>query len=273
MNLLIVNDEKYTAETMRDMIFWEQYGIDMVYTAFSAEEGRRLLREQNIHIMLCDIEMPGENGISLIRWTREHTPEVKCLLLTCHASFSYAQDAVRLGCLDYILMPARYEEIGAAVKRVVQDIAREQEEQWLRDYGKATIRRTSDTISQKDEPRKSPQQIVRETKEYILAHLSDETLSVESIANQFFLHPVYLNRIFKRETGKPISHFLTEERMRLADQLLKEGNVSAHAVAQRVGYKNYSNFFSMYKKFFGYSPKKLSSVPDSAPENRKENNA
>ena len=113
MKLLIVNDEILTAETMKEEIPWKQYGIDEVYTAYDAEAGKERIQEYDPDIMLCDIEMPGENGLALLRWVRENRKEMECVFLTCHASFAYAREAISLGCQDYILIPAKYEDIGA----------------------------------------------------------------------------------------------------------------------------------------------------------------
>ena len=66
MNLLIVNDEELTAETMKQDMEWERYGIGDVFTAYDAEQAKAVIRSEHIDIMLCDIEMPGDNGLSLI---------------------------------------------------------------------------------------------------------------------------------------------------------------------------------------------------------------
>ena len=51
MKLLIVNDEKLTAETMKRYIAWENYGISQVYTAYDAEAGKCALK--SIQLILC----------------------------------------------------------------------------------------------------------------------------------------------------------------------------------------------------------------------------
>lgn len=260
MNLLLVNDEVFTAESMKEIIPWKKYGIDAVYVASSAAEGRACIRQQTIDIMLCDIEMPGENGILLLRWVHENNREIKCIILTCHASFTYAQEAIGLGCQDYLLLPVKYDDIGKAVAKVANLIRQEQEEKRLREYGKAALRQTVESAAEQTECHKSPQQIVREVQQYMMEQLQDDGLTVVSIASHFYLHPVYLNRIFKKETGIPISRYLVDQRMCLAAELLKDGKISANAIAERVGYKSYSNFYNTFKKYYGYTPRQY--TPD-----------
>ena len=96
MNLLIVNDEQLIAETMKKDMDWASYGISEVYTAYDTEAARACIAEHPVDILLCDIEMPGENGLGLLRWVREQEKEIECIFLTCHAKFAYAQEAISL---------------------------------------------------------------------------------------------------------------------------------------------------------------------------------
>ena len=91
MNLLIVNDEILTAETMKEDLIWEDYEIVQVFTAYDAEQAKQIILEKKVDIILCDIEMPGENGIELLRWVRQKNLEIECIFLTSHADFFYAQ--------------------------------------------------------------------------------------------------------------------------------------------------------------------------------------
>lgn len=106
MNLLIVDDEVVTIKGMMDGIDWKACGIDgSIWTAYSAERARQILMAQQVDILLCDIEMPGDNGLDLLRGIRAENQEIACIFLTCHASFEFAQEAIALGSIDYILKP------------------------------------------------------------------------------------------------------------------------------------------------------------------------
>ncbi len=254
MILMLLNDEILTAETMKEELDWKSYGIDKVYLAFSVEEAKKVLNENKIDITLCDIEMPGENGIDLLRWMRQKDLDVDCIFLTCHASFFYAQEAVKLGCLDYILIPAKYEEIGASIQKVVLRRKQGQEESILNTYGRQWLKTQSEVIVEQQGEKKSPAEIVKDTVDFIRMHLGDEELSVNNMATHFYMNPIYLNRIFKKEMGTSISQFIIKERMELAANLLKNSKLSAQLIAIRVGYPNYSHFSATYKKYFGYPP-------------------
>ena len=254
MNLLMVNDEALTAETMKTEIPWEQYGIDQVFTAYSAMSGRKCIEKHHIDILLCDIEMPGENGISLLRWVREQKKEIECIFLTCHATFAYAQEAIALGCQDYLLIPAKYETVGQAVLKVVNRIKAREEERRYQEYGRIALKEKIDQASQEYKKERDPRLLVSKIVTYIAENLGDAELSVNEIAEKFFIHPVYLNRIFRREKGSSISQYIIEERMKLAGEMLRNGMLGVNAVAEQVGYRYYSNFHFAFKKYFGCTP-------------------
>ncbi len=253
MKLLLVNDAIITVETMKMDIPWEQYGIDEVFTAYCAEEAKTCIQKNPIDLMLCDIEMPGENGIAVLRWVRENNKEIECIFLTCHASFEYAKEAIQLGCQDYLLIPAMYEDIGAAVLKVVNRIKEKQESVRYQDYGKHAVKEKID-LATENFGQKKQEELVEAAISYIVEDLSSETLSVNEVADKLFLHPVYLNRIFKRDKGVSVGQYIISERMKMAADLLKTQHLSASVVSELVGYKSYANFNTMFKKYFGCSP-------------------
>lgn len=254
MNLLIVDDEVITIKGMMNGIDWKACGIDgKMWTAYSAESALKILNTQEIHLMLCDIEMSGDNGIDLLRSIRGINKEIACIFLTCHANFEYAQDAISLGCSDYILKPAPYEVIAERVKKVCAGLQRRLREQELVKYGSRELSGPEEGM----EPGKgsrSAKEIVRQTEEYIQQHLSDSELLVSGIAEEMFLNKDYLNRVFKKAHGISISQYLIQERMRLAALLLKEPKANVNQVAEKVGYQNYPYFASSFKRCYGCSP-------------------
>ena len=136
MNVLIVDDQKDVVSGMKNGIHWERLGISGVFTAFCAGEARQILQSQKIDILLCDIEMPGEDGIGLFRWMKEAYPGIEGIFLTSHAEFDYAREAVKLGSFDYILQPASYEEIESVLRRVQEKIRIDRELKNYSEIGK-----------------------------------------------------------------------------------------------------------------------------------------
>ena len=256
MNLLIVNDIEIEALTMASDIPWETCGITRVFTAVSANSARTVIEENTIDILLCDIEMPDENGLSLIRWIQEKQYDIECILLTCHADFAYAQEGISLGCQDYITLPARYEDIAASVQKVCQRHQKHQEDLRLQNYGKNWLASQAETLASHEEAEshRSPAEIAENCIQYILAHIGESELSVNDVASSVYLNPIYLNRIFKKEKGASISQWIIKERMELSSTLLLTTDRPAIEIAYQVGYNNYPYFSTVFKKYFGMTP-------------------
>ena len=259
MNLLIVNDEQLTADTLREDIDWEAEGISEVYVSYSAKTARNCILEKKVDLILCDIEMPEENGLELLRWIRENTQDVECVFLTCHASIAYAQEAIRLGCQDYVLMPSPYEEIAAAVRSAASRLQVRRRKEHFQEYGEFALRRSLSL--QKDEEGDDAgdkgsdgELTVEQITEVIMENLRKNDLTVDSIAARLHFHPVYLNRVFKKEKGVSIGQFIINERMKLAGSILELGIYSAQETAELTGYNYYTNFYNMFKKYYGMTP-------------------
>ena len=144
MKLLVVDDQSSVADGIAECIDWEECGFEKVFCAYSAVEAKQFLRMNRIDVMLCDIEMPYESGLQLLEWIQNEKLEVRCIMLTAHAEFTYAQQALKLGSVDYILQPASYEDIRRSVMNAVDRLRKDQVLRSLSDIGKdITVNRQS----------------------------------------------------------------------------------------------------------------------------------
>lgn len=82
-----------------------------------------------------------------------------------------------------------------------------------------------------------------------------EALSLEQLAQQFYLSPSYLSRIFKRETGVNLSTYLQNVRIEAAKTLLRTSDLKSYEVAERVGINDPVYFSRIFKKVTGLKPK------------------
>ena len=110
--------------------------MEQVFTAYSVKEAQSVFERERIDVLLCDIEMPPTNGFALLRWAQERFSGVVCIFLSAHAEFEYAQEAVKLGSFDYILQPAPYAEIEAAVERAAGKVREAENQRRYNAYAK-----------------------------------------------------------------------------------------------------------------------------------------
>lgn len=146
MKLLIVDDSPGVALGLREGLDWMAAGITDVVTAGNAKDARVSIKNGDVDILLCDIEMPFESGLSLYRWIKQEGFEISCIFLTSHAEFQYAQEAVKLGAFDYIVQPAPYDEVMRVVSRSIQAVKSKKEKDHVYDMGVA-FREEAFTIS------------------------------------------------------------------------------------------------------------------------------
>ena len=122
MKLLIVDDQRSVVQGLLHCTDWAALGFDQVEGALNAIDARASLQRREAEVMLCDIEMPVESGLDLLKWMRGEGMRTRCIFLTAYAKFQYAQEAVRLGGFDYIMQPAPYAQVIGAVEKALREV-------------------------------------------------------------------------------------------------------------------------------------------------------
>ncbi|MGF7047027.1 AraC-like DNA-binding protein [Paenibacillus sp. DS2015] len=89
---------------------------------------------------------------------------------------------------------------------------------------------------------------------YLNEHFS-ESLPLSEIASLFYISPFYLSRIFKETTGFSYTYYLNLTRIKEAQRLLRETDLSISEIAWRSGFENFSHFGKMFKKTSHLSPR------------------
>lgn len=247
MRVLLIDDEVVALKALQENVDWVSYDFTEIFTAQDAEQARLLLEKHPIDLILCDIEMPGENGLELIRYVRETWPETECIMITCHADFGYIKRAMKFRVWDYILKPIDYEELE---ELLVQFHHRKQAERKKENLGKIVDKVQESRGRILD----CPEERLDVVKSYINDHLH-EKIYVEDLANLIPLNAQHFMRVFKRYTGQSVTEYITERRIITASNLLKDTEYPINFIADCVGCENFSYFTKMFKRYSGLTPK------------------
>ncbi len=252
MNILIVDDEILAIEAICAIAPFEKYGIKEILTANSMQQAQKILQENRVDIVLCDIEMPRGSGLELMEWMNGHCPETIKIILSCHNEFEFAQQAVGLACQQYILKPVTFEVMDKALEKAVGQAARQDSDRKLRQLGEAYAQKLTDTGDEDKD-------IAETVRNYIMDYVQEE-LVVEQLARMVHVSQNHLARCFKKKYGKTVLEFISDYRLGLAEKLLKDTRLTVTMISAKVGYPNYIHFTKQFKKYSGYTPSQYRSL-------------
>jgi len=115
MKIMVVDDEQdmklLFEQRFRKEIKSGQIGF---LFAFSGEEARDYLKSNgtgNVNQILSDINMPGMNGLELLKWIKENYPELKVAMITAYGDQNNYKQAVEYGCDDYMTKPIDFVQL------------------------------------------------------------------------------------------------------------------------------------------------------------------
>lgn len=95
--------------------------------------------------------------------------------------------------------------------------------------------------------------IVHKVQKFVSENLSQD-VSVKTIADRVYLHPVYLSKIYKAETGESLGDYIIRTKMERAAFLLKNSHQKIYEITTQLGYQNPQYFSKMFKKVYGLTP-------------------
>ncbi|HKE02284.1 MAG TPA: sigma-54 dependent transcriptional regulator [Planctomycetota bacterium] len=136
-SLLLVDDEAYVLESLRRLL--EADGFECA-TAPDAEAAMRVLRSRPVDVVVTDLSLPGEDGIALLRRSRELEPDRPVIVLTGVGTVASAVAAMKEGALDFLTKPVDPDALSTLLRRAVEHGALVDEVRSLR----ASVRELAD---------------------------------------------------------------------------------------------------------------------------------
>ena len=125
LKVVVVEDEELVRKGIVLAVDWASVGCAVVGEAANGQEGLEVIARYRPDLIVTDIKMPRLDGLEMVRQLRAQGNRAYVILLTAYSDFSYAQAAVKLGAVDYLLKPFRDGELEAVVERIQR---REREE-------------------------------------------------------------------------------------------------------------------------------------------------
>lgn len=200
------------------------------------EDGKDAIEKFKEHkppIVIADINMPYMNGLEFIYNINSMQKDASIIILSGYDRFDYAQKAISLNVMEYLLKPVSEE-----------------------DLNKALIKALDNTKALWTDNNRGLTDTVARIKGYIEENYYRENLNLTSVAAFFELSEAYISSLMKKELGLSFNEYVTNIRIESAKKLLKEQGraIKIYQVAELVGYNSQHYFCRVFKKITGVSP-------------------
>ncbi|MBS4208340.1 response regulator transcription factor [Bacillus sp. FJAT-50079] len=132
--VLLVDDERIILDGISSFIPWEEVGTTLIGTAKNGIEAFNMIENNQPHIVITDIKMPGMNGLELVNKTFHTYPNIRFIMLSGFGEFDYAKQAMKYGVKHYLVKPCNEQMILAAMKEIIADFEqKKQQEKFVMD--------------------------------------------------------------------------------------------------------------------------------------------
>ncbi|MBI5092721.1 MAG: sigma-54-dependent Fis family transcriptional regulator [Candidatus Hydrogenedentes bacterium] len=118
--ILVVDDEKLIRWSIRERLTRDGYEV------LEAEDGasaRRIIENNNLGLALLDLKLPDTNGMDLLRFLLEVSPDVPVIIITAYSSVESAVGAMKSGAYDYLTKPFNLDELSIVVQRTLETVS------------------------------------------------------------------------------------------------------------------------------------------------------
>ncbi len=113
--ILVIDDEPQTRKVFSEFLTGEGFSV----TAASGGQDLSILSTANPDIILLDINMPGMDGISVLKAIKATNPELPVIMITAHADLKVAEEVIKLGAQDFVLKPPDFDDLLLVINRAL----------------------------------------------------------------------------------------------------------------------------------------------------------
>jgi DNA-binding NtrC family response regulator len=127
--ILVVDDEPIIRSALAEFLQQEGFSVE---TASSGEFALQVVARRKFDVVLCDVNLPGLDGIEVLERVARVSPETFVLLITAYATVESAVEAFHKGAHDYLMKPIILQEVDRKIRRLLHQRDLFRENQWLR---------------------------------------------------------------------------------------------------------------------------------------------
>lgn len=114
-SVIIIDDEEAQVQSLKSFLTKRSY---TVFTANEGEEALKIAQENTIDIVLTDFQMPGWDGLTVLREMKNLNPEIDVVVLTAFGTIESAVQIMKAGAFDYLIKPIDLDELETILNRI-----------------------------------------------------------------------------------------------------------------------------------------------------------
>lgn len=259
--VLLVEDEVFVRESVREIIAWEELGFKVEGEAGNGAEALEMIRSNPPDLVLTDIVMPEMDGVELLRRTREEGYASKFVMLTCMSEFEYVRQAMEYGASNYILkLSMSVNTLRETLHKMNAELTKNNPSPNLSQPVSIPVASMETTMPSQPGHHASPKEItthpeVQKILQYIHEYY-EQDITVKSMSGYVMMGENYVSALFKKKTGRTLIHYLHQVRVDKAIAYLLQTDLPVHEIGLRVGFVNDNYFIKIFKRLTGFTPSK-----------------
>ncbi|QEN04048.1 response regulator [Thiospirochaeta perfilievii] len=255
VKIVVIDDEKWIRKLIIKLLPYDKFSLKVVGEAENGEEGLKLIRDKKPNIVLTDIRMPGISGLDLISEINKITNSTRIIIISGYDIFEYAQKAIKLGVVDFVLKPVEEGELENSISKAIKQLNRDKrinrseslEKQVKRLEYDFVIKTTTDFSYIKNDKIKKVLMFIEEN--------FQNQISLENVSDVVLMNRSYLSETFKKEVGIGFNKYLITKRFDASKKLLINNmELTITDIASIVGFIDANYFSRLFKRYFKCTP-------------------
>ncbi len=115
--VLVVDDDPAIRQTLADVLSYDDHVVEV---ARDGLEAQRLIQQVEFDIVLCDLRMPGKDGMELLEWAKQVRPDLQFIILSGHATIETAVEATKKGAFDFLEKPLDLPRLDILIRNATE---------------------------------------------------------------------------------------------------------------------------------------------------------
>src|SRR6056297_1236452 len=111
--ILVIDDERSIRNTLKDILEYEKYEVDL---AEDGKKGINKVKQGEYDIVLCDIKMPGLDGIEVLEQIHSLASDTPVVMISGHGNIDTAVESIKKGAFDFIEKPLDLNRLLITIK-------------------------------------------------------------------------------------------------------------------------------------------------------------